>query len=159
MADVEITEQQFSVTINETSAGEIIVTEPGEAPSTVEITEEQPEVAINDTEVTVTVTEETPTIVIADTETPVEVTEETVSIISVAAVGPQGAPGAGDKNYLHDQASPASTWVVVHNLAKYPAVQVTDSSGKIVEGEITHDSVNQATIVFNTSFSGKAVLN
>jgi hypothetical protein len=57
------------------------------------------------------------------------------------------------------QGTPASVWVVTHNLGLYPDVQVFDSSGDQVEGDVTHLSANELTVAFSAAFSGDAFLN
>jgi hypothetical protein len=64
-----------------------------------------------------------------------------------------------DKHYTHDQSISSNQWTVTHNLNKYPSVQVIDSAGNFCIGQITHNSVNQLTLDFNSSFGGKAYLN
>jgi hypothetical protein len=72
----------------------------------------------------------------------------------------QGVAGAGvDKYYDHDQMSASASWTVNHNLSKYPSVTTVDSSGGVVEGYITHVSVNQLTISFTSAFAGHAYCN
>ena len=66
---------------------------------------------------------------------------------------------SGDKNWVHDQFTPASTWVINHPLNKKVAVTVTDTAGTEVEGKITLNNGNKVTIEFNFPFSGEAVLN
>lgn len=74
--------------------------------------------------------------------------------------GPAGADGVGsDRHHTHTQAVPSDTWVIAHNLGKYPSVSVVDSSGGEVEGEVSHTSPNQLTVVFSAGFSGSAYLN
>ena len=68
-------------------------------------------------------------------------------------------PTSGDKNYVHDQFTPASTWVINHPLNKKVAVTATDTAGTEVEGKVTINNGNQVTIEFNFPFSGEAVLN
>ena len=46
-----------------------------------------------------------------------------------------------------------------HKLNKYPSVTVIDSANNEVEGEISYIDLNNITIKFNSSFSGKAILN
>jgi hypothetical protein len=65
----------------------------------------------------------------------------------------------GDKNYVHIQDTPSSSWNINHNLGKFPNIQVISSSNDIVEGDINHIDNNNATINFVGSFSGKAFLN
>ena len=64
-----------------------------------------------------------------------------------------------DKHYTHKQDSASATWVIVHNLGKYPSVAVVDSAGTAVVGEITYNNTNQVTVKFTSAFSGKAYLN
>lgn len=66
---------------------------------------------------------------------------------------------AHDKHYTHDQSVSSNQWTIPHNLNKYPSVQVIDSAGNFCIGQVTHNSVNQLTLDFNSSFSGKAYLN
>lgn len=68
------------------------------------------------------------------------------------------ADGA-DKNYVHTQSSVANSWIVPHNLNKYCSVTVVDSNDNVVIGEIHYDSLNQVTLTFTASFSGKAFCN
>lgn len=75
--------------------------------------------------------------------------------------GPQGEPGAlgSDAYYVHNQNVPATDWTVNHNLNKYPAVQVIDSGGTVVIGQIDHISVNQLIVRFSVVFGGQAICN
>jgi hypothetical protein len=65
----------------------------------------------------------------------------------------------GDKTYAYPQDVPSDTWVVTHNMNKYPSVSVVDSAGSAVVGEVLYDSINQVTINFSAPFSGKAFFN
>lgn len=64
-----------------------------------------------------------------------------------------------DANYVYTQSSPSATWVISHNLAKYPSVTVVDSANNMVFGEVLYDSANQVTLTFAGAFSGKAFFN
>jgi|TARA_R110000764_G_scaffold45797_2_gene102952 hypothetical protein len=66
---------------------------------------------------------------------------------------------AADKNYIHTQSSAAEVWVVTHNLAKNCSVTVIDSAGTVVIGQVDYNSINQITLTFKASFSGKAYFN
>lgn len=70
-----------------------------------------------------------------------------------------GLKGGGDKNYIHEQSSPAATWTITHNLNKRPAVTVVDSAENIVFGEVEYNSDNQVTLTFAGAFSGTAYFN
>lgn len=75
------------------------------------------------------------------------VTKEEISVISQ------------DKFYEHNQISPSLTWIINHNLGKYPSVTITDSAGTQVIGDVKHESINKVTISFSAQFAGKAFLN
>jgi hypothetical protein len=66
---------------------------------------------------------------------------------------------SGDMNYVHQQSTPDSTWVINHSLGKYPTVKCYDSSGDEIEGEIKYTSSNSLTILYSASCSGIAYLN
>lgn len=68
-------------------------------------------------------------------------------------------PGGGMGSYVHNQATPAATWVIVHNLNAFPNVTVEDSAGTTVEGEVVFDNANQLTLTFSGAFSGVAYLS
>ena len=61
--------------------------------------------------------------------------------------------------FTHNQLSPEKEWNVVHNLNKFPSVNIVDSGGSVVLGEIQYIDENQITITFTSGFSGKAYLN
>lgn len=115
----------------------------------------------------ITVSESAPLEVVVheDGQPDITLTTTTIGTVVVSeAIGPKGEKGdpgdAGtDKNYVHDQGSADTTWTVEHNLDKYPAIQVVDSGGNLLYPQITHDSLEQATITFDYGFSGKAVCN
>jgi hypothetical protein len=62
-------------------------------------------------------------------------------------------------NYTHSQSVPSATWVIVHNLGYNPVVRTEDSLGGDMEGVITHDTLNQLTILFSEPVSGTAYLS
>ena len=61
--------------------------------------------------------------------------------------------------YTFTQPTPSATWVVTHNMNKFPSVTIVDSAGNIVEGETVYNSLNTCTLHFQGSFSGKAYFN
>lgn len=63
------------------------------------------------------------------------------------------------ENYVHDQQVASDTWTVVHNLNKYAAINIVDTSNDIIMGEVKYNSLNQLTITFTAAISGKAYLN
>lgn len=64
-----------------------------------------------------------------------------------------------DKNYTHDQIQASTSWMVQHNLNKYPSVSVVDSGKNEVVGDINYIDKNNLVINFSHAFSGKAFLN
>lgn len=65
----------------------------------------------------------------------------------------------GATTYIHEQATSSDTWIITHNLNKYPSVTVTDSAMSVVYGEIEYTTSNLLIIRFNGAFTGKALLN
>ncbi len=64
-----------------------------------------------------------------------------------------------DLNYLHTQTVASDTWVILHNLNKFPSVTVIDSAGNEIVGDVIYDDVNQVTLKFKGGFKGTATLN
>lgn len=63
-----------------------------------------------------------------------------------------------DKNFVADFIV-ASTVAVNHNLNKYPAVNVMNSAGEEVEGEVDYLNTNQLIVYFAAPFSGRITCN
>lgn len=62
--------------------------------------------------------------------------------------------------YRHNQATPASTWTIHHNLGFYPGgVMTVDSSGKEFKAEITHIDENTVQVVMSAQQSGSAFVS
>lgn len=81
-------------------------------------------------------------------------------LVEIVTGGVPGAPGRdGDLSYVHVQSIPSATWVVVHDLNKFPSVSVIDSGGATVLGDVRYDSANQCTLTFAGGFSGRAFFN
>lgn len=57
------------------------------------------------------------------------------------------------------QATPLSVWNVVHGMGKFPGVEVIDSAGDEVFGDVHHINNSSLTITFSAPFSGFAYLN
>jgi hypothetical protein len=70
-----------------------------------------------------------------------------------------GLGTSSDKHFVFQQNTPASSWVITHNLNKRPSVVVVDSAESVVVGEVEYNSDNQVTLTFAGAFSGKAYLN
>lgn len=61
--------------------------------------------------------------------------------------------------FVYDQQVASATWVITHNMGKYPSVTIVDTAGDEVEGEVKYNSLNQVTITFSAPVTGKAYLN
>lgn len=61
--------------------------------------------------------------------------------------------------FVYDQGTASDTWVIDHELDKYPSVTVVDSANTVVVGHITYIDRNQLIVRFNGTFKGKAYLN
>lgn len=63
------------------------------------------------------------------------------------------------ENYVHDQQVASSSWSVIHELNKFPAVSIVNTANQAIVGDITYNSLNQLTITFTSPISGKAYIN
>lgn len=64
-----------------------------------------------------------------------------------------------DKNFVFEQKTASQTWIINHNLAKFPSVSVVDSGGTVVIGDIEYIDMNNLVATFVAKFAGTAYLN
>jgi hypothetical protein len=76
-----------------------------------------------------------------------------VSVVRVGVPGPPGPSGAG---FIHTQSSPATEWIVNHNLGFKPVTEVFDVGGNAVEVQVLHISDNQLRIYLTAARAGLA---
>jgi hypothetical protein len=69
---------------------------------------------------------------------------------------PPPTPGGG---FVFVQATPATVWIITHNLQVFPSIVVADSAGTYIEGDIFFDNLNQVTLTFAAPFAGIAYLS
>lgn len=69
------------------------------------------------------------------------------------------APSGMAWAYTHVQSASASVWTIDHNLGFNPNIQVIDSSGANVEGDITYPTLNRVVLTFSGAFTGTAYLS
>lgn len=67
--------------------------------------------------------------------------------------------GAGDKNFVFNQAVASATWTVQHNLDKFPSCTMVLGTGQQGYGDVTFIDENNLTITFAGAESGKAYIN
>jgi len=64
--------------------------------------------------------------------------------------------------YTHEQATPATTWTIVHAIGTYPIVDAYTTEGgqvqKIIPSSVTYVDPNTCTITFTTPRSGFATV-
>ncbi len=67
-----------------------------------------------------------------------------------------------DNNYSKvfefEQATPAATWTINHNLGYRPAVELINAGGQEIDAEITHTSANQVVVGLSPPSAGRARL-
>jgi hypothetical protein len=73
-------------------------------------------------------------------------------------------PIIGEITFIHNQTSTSNTWVITHNLHRYPSVTVVDTANNIIQGKVIYNSDMQLTITFFLkgaayALQGKAYLN
>lgn len=66
---------------------------------------------------------------------------------------------ASDKTFVFEQGVASDTWVIVHNLGKYPSVSLVDSAGTQFDADVEYNSENSCTVRMNGATTGKAFLN
>ena len=67
--------------------------------------------------------------------------------------------GVGDKNFVFTQAVASNTWVIQHNLNKFPSVTSVNVNNIEMFGEVVFADVNNLTINFTSASSGKSYIN
>jgi hypothetical protein len=60
--------------------------------------------------------------------------------------------------FVHQQNTAASNWTIVHNFGTVPNVTVVDSSGHLVDGDITYPDLNTCVVSFSAALGGTAYL-
>ena len=62
-------------------------------------------------------------------------------------------------NYVHEQGVASDTWVINHNLNKYPSVTIVDTAGTQFQGCVEYINKNNCIVYINGATKGKAYLN
>jgi hypothetical protein len=75
------------------------------------------------------------------------------------AVYPNPVDVVGDKNFVFTQDVASNTWVIQHNLNKFPSVTSVNINNIEMYGEVVFTDVNNLTINFTSASSGKAYIN
>lgn len=64
-----------------------------------------------------------------------------------------------DSTYVHEQIIPSTSWLVTHNLNKYPSVTIIGTDGIPILTDFEYVSVYQVRVNFSSNQIGKAILN
>ncbi len=71
---------------------------------------------------------------------------------------PTSANGS-NSYFVYDRNSiVAASWIIDHNLNRYPQITLIDDEGNEFDADIFYNSLNQVTVTFSEPTSGKAVL-
>lgn len=70
-----------------------------------------------------------------------------------------GESGSSASSYIYTQNFLRSTWIINHNLNRYPSVTITDTNNQVMLAEITYNNANTITINFSEGVQGTAYLN
>lgn len=60
-------------------------------------------------------------------------------------------------SYAHAQEQPSTVWMINHNLGRWPSIQLTDTGGAVIDGEVVHVSTTQAVATFAVPVAGSAL--
>jgi hypothetical protein len=66
---------------------------------------------------------------------------------------------SGETTYIENVTQNTDVWNLEHNLGRFPAVQIVDTAGSVVIGDIQYVDQNNITITFSAPFQGTAYLN
>ncbi len=105
---------------------------------------------------TVNVSSVTNTVTVTENGSSTVVTVPVTSTVTAVTQGPQGP--AGGAAFVYQQAAPATTWTINHNLGYKPSVELLDSGSQEIDGEIAHPTDNQTVVTLNPASAGLARL-
>ena len=87
----------------------------------------------------------------------VEIADDNRFLVNLNTDAP--TPPVTDKNYVHTQTIPLSSWLVNHNLDKKCSVSLADSVSKEIEAEVEWINNNQVMVRLNKDSTGFAFCN
>lgn len=64
-----------------------------------------------------------------------------------------------DKTFYHVQDVASVTWVINHNMQKYPSPIVFDETGEVIITDVVNTSINTTIIMFGRPTKGAVTLN
>ena len=72
-------------------------------------------------------------------------------------VGPEGLPGGSW--FLHEQAVPSASWIIVHNLNNWVHCTLMNDSRETIFADVVRTDINTVTINFPVATTGSAYLS
>ena len=89
-----------------------------------------------------------------------ETSAQNASDSATAALGyAERAEAAANQHFVYEQGVASDTWVIEHNLGKYPSVSLVDSAGTQFDADVEYNDENTCTVRMNGATTGKAFLN
>lgn len=81
--------------------------------------------------------------------------------VQIVEVAKQGIPGRDGVQITFTYTPPTAnaTWIIVHNLNRYPGIAIVDGSNRVVYADITYLDANTIQASFAFATSGTAYLN
>lgn len=83
----------------------------------------------------------------------------TPSLEITGALTPAYPVGGSATTFIWPQAIPLTVWTIPHNLGRYPAVTVVDTTGAVVEPDVKYIDFTTIQIIHGAAFAGTAYLN
>lgn len=80
-------------------------------------------------------------------------------VFQYSLVGHTHPGGGGDLNVVIVFGVPTTPWPIPHNMGKFPAIEIVDSTNRVVGCQVDHVDVNNAVATPAGAMSGKAVCN
>lgn len=78
----------------------------------------------------------------------------------VVVPGPRGPAGPAAQEYVHNQTTPAATWVIAHQLGRHPRVlTLVSGSDQAVWPDESYPSSSTVTLEFASPVAGTAYLS
>ena len=86
----------------------------------------------------------------------VEVARQGLEVVEVAR---QGIAGASPINQKFTQPTPASTWIINHNLGYYPQITLLTLGMEKFDADVAYPNINQIVVTMTAPLAGSAIYN
>jgi hypothetical protein len=70
-----------------------------------------------------------------------------------------GGAGPSAATFVFNQLMPSASWVIDHNLGRWPSVTVIDSGNSVIIANVAYVTSDRVVVSFGSPTSGKAYLN